>query len=150
MSVKNVKRNKRKPIAEMNVVPYIDVMLVLLVIFMVTAPLLSQGVKVELPKTSSDPIPNQDQEPLILTVDRAGQYYLNVGGDPETPIDSATLVARVTAVLRRVPGKPVYVRGDAKGEYGNVVVAMTLLQKGGAPSVGLLTDPVETKKRTRK
>lgn len=150
MAFVNVQRTKRKPIAEMNVVPYIDVMLVLLVIFMVTAPLLSQGVKVELPKANSDPIPSQDQEPLILTIDRQGRYYLNVGGDPETVVDSETVLARVTAVLRRVPGKPVYVRGDAKGEYGTVVVAMTLLQKAGAPSVGLLTDPADIKKRSPK
>lgn len=134
---------KRRPMAEMNVVPYIDVMLVLLVIFMITAPLLTQGVKVDLPQTSSDPIPGEQKEPLILTIDKAGNFFLNIGDNNDKPVDSETLMQRVAAVLRRTPGTPVYVRGDTAVDYGKVVVAMSLLQKSGAPQVGLLTDPAD-------
>ena len=134
-------RIRKKPMSEINVVPYIDVMLVLLVIFMITAPLLSQGVKVELPQVASEPVDAKEKEPLEVTVDKEGRFYLNVGGDEETPIDAETLSKRVAAVLRRVPDTPVYVRGDASVDYGAVVEAMSLLQKAGAPSVGLLTEP---------
>ncbi len=142
-------RQRRKPMAEINVVPYIDVMLVLLVIFMITAPLLTQGVKVELPQASAEPIPPEEKEPLIVSVDAQGQYYINVGDDPDSPIEDATLVARVAAVLRRQPTTPVYVRGDARVDYGSVVKAMTLLQGAGAPSVGLITEPPEAGKKQR-
>jgi len=128
--------------SEMNVVPYIDVMLVLLVIFMITAPLLTQGVKVELPQAPSDPIPGEQREPLVLTVDKEGNYFLSVGENNDKPLDNDTLVQRVAAVLRRQPTTPVYVRGDSQVDYGKVVFAMTLLQQAGAPNVGLLTQPV--------
>jgi len=134
------RRSHKRPMAEINVVPYIDVMLVLLVIFMITAPLLTQGVKVELPQVASEPVDQEQQEPLITTVDINGIYYLNIGDDQDQGIDHDLLVQRVAAVLRHRPGTPMLVRGDAAVNYGAVVTAMGLLQKAGAESVGLLTD----------
>jgi len=125
--------------SEINVVPYIDVMLVLLVIFMITAPLLAQGVKVDLPQVAAEPVDSRQQEPLVATVDAAGIYYLNVGDRQEQGVDADTLVQRVAAVLRHRPHTRVLVRGDAQVNYGAVVTVMALLQKAGAPSVGLLT-----------
>ena len=129
--------------AEINVVPYIDVMLVLLVIFMITAPLLNQGVKINLPQAPAKPIENQSQDPLIVEVDAKGRFYLNYGDNQDKPLDSATLVNRVNAVLRYRPGVAVLVRGDRAAAYGDVVVAMALLQKAGVDDVGLMTDPPE-------
>lgn len=137
-------RVRKQPMAEMNVVPYIDVMLVMLVIFMVTAPLLQQGVQVELPQASAEPIPPDQGEPLELSVDAQGNYYLNVGGDAKTPVDADTVVQRTAAVLRRKPTTPVLVRGDRNVDYGTVVRAMTLLQQAGAPSVGLITEDIQS------
>ncbi len=122
-------------------VPYIDVMLVMLVIFMITAPLLNQGVDVELPQAAAEPMEDQQQDPLVLSVDAEGRYFLNIGGDPEAPIDAETLVTRAAAVLRQRPKTPVLVRGDAGVSYGRVVAAMALLQQAGAPKVGLVTEP---------
>jgi len=136
-------RIRRQPMSEINVVPYIDVMLVLLVIFMITAPLLAQGVKVDLPEAASEPIDRKQNEPLIVTVDAGGAYYLNVGEDTKKSIDHDALVQRVAAVLRHQPETPVLVRGDKNVNYGKVVTAMALLQKAGAPSVGLLTEAPE-------
>lgn len=127
--------------SEINVVPYIDVMLVMLVIFMITAPLLNQGVDVELPQADAEPMDEQQQDPLVLTVDGEGRYFLNVGGDPEEEIDAETLVMRTAAVLRQRPKTAVLVRGDASVDYGEVVAAMTLLQQAGAEKVGLVTEP---------
>ena len=135
------KRQRRRPMAEINVVPYIDVMLVLLIIFMVTAPLLSQGVKVDLPNADAQPMDTRDREPLVVSVDVAGAFYINYGDDKDQPIDAQTLVNRVGALLRLQPSTPVAVRGDKEVKYAQVVYLMTLLQKAGAPSVGLMTDP---------
>ncbi len=103
-------RVRKKPMAEINVVPYIDVMLVMLVIFMVTAPLLTQGVKVDLPKADARAVDDKDQEPLVVTVDASGNLYLNIGDDPQQPVDGEALVQRIAAVQRRQPGKPVLIR----------------------------------------
>ncbi len=134
---------KRKPMAEINVVPYIDVMLVLLVVFMVTAPLLMQGVKVDLPRAPSQPIDNKDDEPLIVSVRPDGTYYLNLGNDQKTARPLDDISSQVAKVLRQKPNTPVLVWGDTKVEYGLVVQLMTALQAAGAPSVGLVTDPPE-------
>ena len=131
---------KRRAVAEINVVPYIDVMLVLLIIFMVTAPMLMQGVKVDLPDAAAEPVENQDSEPLIVSIDSAGKLYLNVGGDEKQALELATVKQRVSAVLRRDPKKPVMVWGDQTVAYGAVVTLMTALQESGAPSVGLVTE----------
>ncbi len=140
-------RGRRRPIAEMNVVPYIDVMLVLLVIFMITAPLLTQGVKVELPRVAAESIDDSDREPLVVTVDRSGQLFLNLGGQPDAPVGEGALVERVAAALRRRPGTPVLLRGDRDVDYGAVVRAMALLQQAGAPSIGMVTEPPGTEGR---
>ena len=131
---------KRRAVAEINVVPYIDVMLVLLIIFMVTAPMLMQGVKVDLPDAAAEPVKNQDSEPLIVSVDAAGALYLNLGGNEKQALDLATIRQRVTAVLRRDPDKPVLIWGDQSVSYGAVVTVMTALQEAGAGSVGLVTE----------
>ena len=136
-------RHKKRPMAEINVVPYIDVMLVMLVIFMVTAPLLTQGVQVSLPSAAAEPLPPDSEEPLQVTVDAAGSFYLNVGENPDQPIAADTLVQRSAAVLRNKPNTPVLVRGDSGVAYGKVVRAMVLLQQAGAPNVGLVTEPPE-------
>jgi biopolymer transport protein TolR len=132
--------------SDINVVPYIDVMLVLLVIFMITAPLLTQGVAVELPQAESEPMSGETDEPLVVTVTADGHYYLSVGDTPDEPIDHQLLVTKVAAVLRHRPKTPIMVRGDTHVEYGKVVVAMALLQKAGAPNVGLITEAPENRK----
>jgi biopolymer transport protein TolR len=136
-------RVRKRPMAEINVVPYIDVMLVMLVIFMITAPLLTQGVKVDLPEASAEPMPPEEQEPLVVNVDAAGTLYLNIADDPSKPISGEDLKLRVAAVLRRRQDQSVLVRGDHAADYGSVVAAMVLLQQAGVPSVGLVTEPPE-------
>ena len=144
-------RTRRKPMAEINVVPYIDVMLVLLVIFMITAPLLTTGVDVDLPQATAQPMDKDaEDEPLVVTVDVQGQYFLNVGEKPDKPLDDDKLVNLVAAVLRHKPTTSVMVRGDAHVEYEKVVLAMSLLQKAGAPSVGLITRSPEDIAKNRK
>jgi biopolymer transport protein TolR len=136
---------KRKLMAEINVVPYIDVMLVLLVIFMVTAPLLTQGIKVELPKAGAEPIADvPDHPPLIVSVDAEGNLYINTGDDEDQPKSGKVIAAHVGAVLRNRPDTPVLVKADRSVPYGNVVGAMVVLQQGGAESIGFVTDPLDT------
>lgn len=136
---------KRKLMAEINVVPYIDVMLVLLVIFMVTAPLLTQGVEVELPKAGAEPIEDiPDHPPLVVSVDAEGNLYINVGDDEDTPSTGKKIVALVEKVLKSRPDTPILVKADRAVPYGNVVGAMVLLQQGGADAVGFVTDPLGT------
>jgi biopolymer transport protein TolR len=129
---------------DINVVPYIDVMLVLLIIFMITAPLLKEGVKVDLPTAGAKPIDPaflQKHEPLIITVDARGRLYINFGPNPDKPADDATVSARTAALLRRDSQTPVLVKADTNVAYGTVAHAMVLLQHAGADRVGLLTDP---------
>jgi biopolymer transport protein TolR len=127
---------------EINVVPYIDVMLVLLIIFMITAPLLTQGIKVDLPKAKAEALSaHNNLEPLVLSVDARGRLYLNVGANPQQPLDDATALARATAALRRAPQRVVLVKGDRAVPYGRVVTAMVLLQQAGAAKLGFLTEP---------
>jgi biopolymer transport protein TolR len=144
------KSRKRRLMGEINVVPYIDVMLVLLVIFMVTAPLLTQGIDVQLPQAAADPIvTQQNQEPLVLSIDEEGDLYLNVGDDEDAPIPEDQVVELAAAVLRRNPQTPVLVNADQRVPYGSVVRAMVLLQQAGAASVGFLTDaPAAPRRRS--
>ncbi len=140
------RQNQRKLMGEINVVPYIDVMLVLLIIFMVTAPLLTQGIEVELPDAAAEPLADEllrDHQPLILSVNAGGEFFLNIGKDEDQPIDEVTVVARTLAVLRREPETPVLVRADETVNFGRVVTAMVLLQQAGAKKVGFVTDPLE-------
>jgi len=126
--------------SDINVVPYIDVMLVLLVIFMVTAPLMTQGVKVDLPRAAAAAIADEG-EPVVITVDQFGDLYLDLGAEKNQPVDPEILLVKVGAVLRNNPDVPILVKGDAAVDYGRVVEAMVLAQAAGAPSVGLITEP---------
>ncbi|MEC8745440.1 MAG: protein TolR [Pseudomonadota bacterium] len=130
----------RRAVAEINVVPYIDVMLVLLVIFMATAPLLMQGVEVDLPKADASPVSDSDAEPLIVSIDAQAKLYLNLGASDDQALSMETVKQRVATVLKRNPEKAVMVWGDAAVPYGEVVVLMSELQEAGAPSVGLVTE----------
>lgn len=136
-------RRKRRQMAEINVVPYIDVMLVLLVIFMITAPLLQTGVDIDLPDADASPITNTTEttEPLILTVDRNGAWYLNEGETPDSQMERAEVQALATAALSINPNRRVLVAGDTAVEYGEVMQAMVALQLAGAPEVGLMSEP---------
>src|SRR5579863_8010085 len=135
----------RRLMGEINVVPYIDVMLVLLIIFLITAPLLTQGVKVDLPKAGAEPLDREllkNSVPLVLSIDRQGRLYMNIGGDPHAALDAQTVELRATAALRRDPELPVLVKADTAVAYGRVVQAMVLLQQAGARKVGLITAPL--------
>ena len=134
---------KRRPIAEINVVPYIDVMMVLLVIFMITAPIVQQGVEIDLPQASAKPMSPDEAEPVVVSIDKKGDFYLDIGDEPDKPIDAQLMVNRVAAVRQLKPNVPVLVRGDRNVGYGKVVDAMVLLQKAGVEKVGLMTDQPE-------
>jgi len=143
-----LRSRRRRPMSEINVVPYIDVMLVLLVIFMITAPLLNLGVEVELPSADAEPLDTQqNDEPLVITVLKNGDLYLNAGGDLDGTssglIDAQSLVTTVSAIVRRNPEIQVLVGGDRAVGYGEVYNAMVLLQKAGVQKVGLMSDPLD-------
>lgn len=129
--------------SEINVVPYIDVMLVLLIIFMITAPLLSQGVKIDLPQVPSEPLPAGDSDPVIVSVDAAGNFFINYGENQDQPVSPEVLVNRVSALVKYRPKLPVLVKGDTGVNYGRVVQAMALLQGAGVKGIGLITEPPE-------
>ena len=136
---------KRKLMSEINVVPYIDVMLVLLVIFMVTAPLLTQGIEVELPKANAEPIDSvPDHEPLVLSVDAEGNFYINAGDDEDQPSSGKKISTIVGVILGERPETPVFVKADRVVAYGRVVGAMVVLQQAGASNIGFVTDPLDT------
>lgn len=135
------KPTKRKLVAEINVVPYIDVMLVLLIVFMVTAPLLMQGVEVELPQAPSEPIDGDQDEPLIVSIKADGSLYIDLGGDANKARPLPEIQSLVSRVLAQKPQTPVMVWGDRAVPYGEVVGLMTSLQKAGAGTVGLVTEP---------
>ena len=133
--------SRRKPMSEINVVPYIDVMLVLLVIFMVTAPMLTQGVKVDLPQTSSDPIQaEKDVEAIIVSVDSNGAYYVEVGDRGSDPMALEELQLEIAKILSQRSNSEVLVRGDEQVRYGTVVRLMSALQMAGAANIGLITE----------
>jgi len=146
MAVGSKSRNRKyRPMAEINVVPYIDVMLVLLVIFMITAPLLTQGVKVDLPKAEAQALSKKQIDPIVVSVDKSGNYYLNISSAPSRPITALLLQKQVASelALRQTHGEKqeVFVKGDRKVDYGAVVSAMVLLKDAGADNVGLVTEP---------
>ncbi|QMU60346.1 MAG: protein TolR [Gammaproteobacteria bacterium] len=140
MAYVGIKRRKR--MAEINVVPYIDVTLVLLVIFMVTAPLFHQGVEVDLPSAPAKPLEkiDENQEPLIISVDRAGKVFVNKSDTPREPVADEFFRNQIEEILSK-EASPVYVRGDNGVDYGRVVTVMVMLQQAGAENVGLITDP---------
>ncbi len=138
------KRNKRKPMAEINVVPYIDVMLVLLVIFMITAPLITAGVNVDLPSADAEPMSTNDEPPLVASIDKDGNYYLSVGDSRDQSLTEDELIALVQEQQKQNPKLQLVVNGDRTVPYGRVVRLMVLLQKNaGIESVGLMTEPLE-------
>ena len=135
-------RIRRKPMSQINVVPYIDVMLVLLVIFMITAPMLQQGVEVNLPKASAKAVSNEDgKDKIVISVTQNGKYFLDSDGKQAMPMSVAALTNRVAELLSEREDKRVYVRGDTSVDYGRVVAAMVALQTAGASSIGLITEP---------
>jgi biopolymer transport protein TolR len=138
---------RRKPISEINVVPYIDVMLVLLVIFMATAPLLTQGVQVDLPQANSEPIEDTDADPLVVSMRADGSIFMNIGmqdaDDEGTRVTVYSLEEQAGKILRARSDAPVYLKADSSLDYGEVVRVMNVLQKAGAESLGLITDPPE-------
>jgi biopolymer transport protein TolR len=135
---------KRRLMGEINVVPLIDVMLVLLIIFMATAPLLTQGVKVDLPKAGAKPLPpSREREPaLVLSIDRQARMFLNVGRTPDKALDDAALEAGVAKAMSAAPERDVLIKADTSVPYGRVVSAMVILQRAGASKVGFLTAPL--------
>ncbi|MCD6060741.1 MAG: tolR [Moraxellaceae bacterium] len=136
---KTFRRERKKPVSEMNVVPYIDVMLVLLVIFMVTAPMLTQGVKVELPKAVTDNLTLKNREPLVISIKQDGSYWLKQGSRDDRQVSREDLKASLKEALLATPEAPVLVNGDSRVNYGTVITLMASLQKAGVPNVGLLT-----------
>lgn len=139
--MRRAQRTKRKPMAEINVVPYIDVMLVLLVIFMVTAPLLYQGVDVDLPQADAEPLPQDAEDPVIVTVNRDGELTVSIGTDPDEPVSADEVTDLVSRVMRNNPDTPVLVRGDEAVRYGRILDTMAMLQRAGVPQVGMMTRP---------
>lgn len=137
-------RKKRRPVAEINVVPYIDVMLVLLIIFMATAPLITHGVKVDLPKMSeSDLVETKEAPPIIASIDAEGRYYVSVGTDPEASMDAVEVAAVIKLKLQRNPETPVLIKGSGRVSYQEVLLLMDFLKNAGVPSVGLMTKSFE-------
>ncbi|WP_395341831.1 protein TolR [Ningiella sp. W23] len=134
-------RRRRRPVSEMNVVPYIDVMLVLLIIFMATASVIAQGVKVDLPKAQAQTLETEEESIMIVSIDEQGQYYLNVGDNPDSPMGANEIASIVKTRLGVDPTIPVVVNGDRSISYEKVIDMMVLLQGSGAASVGLMTDP---------
>jgi biopolymer transport protein TolR len=150
MNVSRSSRKKNGPLmAEINVVPYIDVMLVLLVIFMITAPLLSQGVKINLPQAQSKPLLDKNNQPMIISIDSEGRYYLNLAADPKKPLLADVLVNQMKVVIegdqRHNQQRSILIKGDRDANYGKIMQAMVLLQSAGIDNVGLMTEsPSET------
>ncbi|MCG9697045.1 protein TolR [Shewanella sp. Isolate11] len=137
-------RKRRRPVAEINVVPYIDVMLVLLIIFMVTAPIVTQGVKVDLPQGEAETLPADSKPPVVASIDADGDYYLDVGSSSSKEVlDLEEVAIRVGAIIQLEPERPVVVKADRNIPYEKVIQLMVSLQRAGVPSVGLMTDSPE-------
>lgn len=133
-------RKRRRKVAEINVVPYIDVMLVLLIIFMVTAPLITQGVNVELPAADAEPLEKDSDDPLVATVDVDGNFYLNKIDAPKQALTEKEFMIEATAYRELHPNAPVVVKGDKDVRYEEVIRVMAMLQASGFPAVGLMTE----------
>lgn len=135
-------RTRRKPMSEINMVPFIDIMLVLLVAFMVSAPMLTQGVRVELPQVTSKPMPTpEDQESLVLSIRANGDYFIDLGNTREQASTLAVIQEKVGKVVAARPGTQVLIKGDRRVPYGTVIELMAHLQRAGVENVGLITDP---------
>lgn len=140
-------RKKRRMVAEINVVPYIDVMLVLLIIFMVTTPIITQGVKVELPKAKAEPIEQMkdNKTPILATVDESGLYYFEKDGVQKGPFNAQALQTEVMDTLKIEPGTQVIIKADGRVDYKSVIQLLNMMKEAGAPAVGLMTDDPELK-----
>lgn len=136
---------RRKPIAEINVVPYIDVTLVLLIIFMITAPLIQTGIDVDLPQAQAKEVEQDDIPPVIISIDKQGRYFLDLGGQEAEQAEAKELLILVSAVLKNKPKTKIYIRGDKAVDYGKVVTVMAALKNAGVPNVGLMTEAFENK-----
>ncbi len=136
------RKRRRKPMAEINVVPYIDVTLVLLIIFMITAPLIQSGVEVDLPQAHAEVIEQDDMPPpIIISVDKNGHYFIDLGhGEADEPVGAQELLLLTAAVRKNKPTTQVYIRGDRQVAYGKVVTVMAALKNAGIPHVGLMTE----------
>jgi biopolymer transport protein TolR len=140
------KAKSRRLMGQMNVVPYIDVMLVLLIIFMITAPMLQQGITVDLPNVDASPLdPDlvRDNEPLIVSINAAGEFFINLGEAPEEPVPDQSVMSVTAAIIRRNPDTPVLIKSDEAVNFGRVALALALLQRAGATGIGILTDPTD-------
>jgi biopolymer transport protein TolR len=134
---------RRKPMAEINVVPYIDVSLVLLIIFMITAPLLQTGVDVDLPQAEAKTVDPQQEPPVVVSINAEGRLFVDSGAQEDVEVDAAYLSGKVLAAVQDKPGRPVLIRGDKSVDYGKVVTVMAALKQAGVPTVGLMTSPAE-------
>ncbi|HGG60124.1 MAG TPA: protein TolR [Gammaproteobacteria bacterium] len=138
------RHNQRKPMAQINVVPYIDVMLVLLVIFMVTAPLMQQGVDVNLPEAAAEPVQSpDDKDQIIVAITADGQFFLDADGRDGKPQSAVDLANRINEMLAGRSDKKVYVRADEAVDYGHVMEAMAAIQAAGASGIGLIAEQPE-------
>lgn len=140
-----VQHFRKKRMSEINVVPYIDVMLVLLVIFMVTAPFLMEGYRVQLPEAKARAIEKSSQPPIVVSVDTKGRLYINSGNDSNTPVDADTLIQRVRAKRKQDPAVQVLIKGDTRADYGMVMNAMAILMRAGITDFSLVTKPGMTR-----
>ena len=134
-------RKRRAPMAEINVVPYIDVTFVLLMIFMITAPLVQTGVDVDLPQADAAAVDLKNEPPVIVSIKKDGNFYIDIGDRQDEPVDENVLYNRVATVIKSNPHAQIYVRGDHSVEYGKIVTVMAALKSAGAPKVGLMTTP---------
>jgi len=138
------KHGRRKPMGEINVVPYIDVTLVLLIIFMITTPMLQTGVEVDLPQAESAMVEQKEGEPpIVISIKEQGEYYINTDGQNDERIEPEVINDRVAVVLRNKPGTQVLISADKGVDYGTVVTVMAALKNAGVPTVGLMTKPEE-------
>jgi biopolymer transport protein TolR len=138
------KHGRRKPMGEINVVPYIDVTLVLLIIFMITTPMLQTGVEVDLPRAESAMVEQKEGEPpVVISIKENGEYYINTDGQNDDQIEPEVINDRVAAVLSNKPGTQVLISADKGVDYGTVVTVMAALKNAGVPTVGLMTKPEE-------
>jgi len=140
-------RKKRKPVAEINVVPYIDVMLVLLIVFMVTAPLLTQGLRVDLPQAPSEPLEiDENAETLVIELTADNEYYISLGStaqDEQAPVPLETIGSQVASIVQVNPTIQIFIEGDARASYGPFIALMEALRVAGVESPNLVTKPLE-------
>ncbi len=138
-------RKKRRPMSEINVVPYIDVMLVLLIVFMITAPLLNQGIEVELPEANNEPLDlDENLETLVVTITSAGEYFLSLGatGEDRQSLDLETVARQVGQILNANPTVQVLIEGDTNATWGAMINLITALQNAGAENPNFITQPL--------